>query len=92
LAEAVAGLTYYPQTQVGVRLSERRDVSEVPEVAEAIRAVETELDGAGRVVVRNSGTEPKVRIMVEGRDEARTQELAEGIAEVVRAEMGAAEA
>ncbi|MEF8792255.1 phosphoglucosamine mutase [Thiohalorhabdus sp.] len=92
LTEAVAGLTYYPQTQVGIRLSERRDVSGVPEVAAAIREVEAELGGAGRVVVRNSGTEPKVRIMVEGRDEARTRELAEGIAEVVRAEMGAAEA
>jgi len=92
LETAVAGLHYYPQAQVSVRLNERRDISEVPEVAEAIRAVEAELDGAGRVVVRNSGTEPKVRIMVEGHDEDRTRELAERIAEVVRAEMGAAEA
>jgi phosphoglucosamine mutase len=92
LEQAVAGLHYYPQAQVSVRLNERRDISEVAEVAEAIRAVEAELDGAGRVVVRNSGTEPKVRIMVEGRDEDRTRELAERIADVVRAEMGAAEA
>ena len=92
LGEAVAGLQYFPQAQVAVRLSERRDISEVPEVAEAIQAVEAELGDAGRVVVRNSGTEPKVRIMVEGRDEDRTRELAERIAEVVRAEMGAAEA
>ena len=89
LAEAVADLPYYPQAMVGVRLAERRDITAVPAVAEAIRAVETELDGAGRVVVRNSGTEPKVRIMVEGREEGHTQELAERIAEVVRAEVGA---
>jgi len=92
LEDAVADLGYYPQAQVSVRLNERRDISEVPEVAEAIREVEAELDGSGRVVVRNSGTEPKVRIMVEGRDEDRTRELAERIAEVVRNEMGAAEA
>jgi len=92
LADAVAGLTRLPQAQVSVRLAERRDIVEVPEVAEAIAAVEAELGADGRVVVRNSGTEPKVRIMVEARDETHTRELAERIAEVVRAEMGAAEA
>jgi phosphoglucosamine mutase len=92
LADASGGLQYLPQAQVSVRLKERRDISEVPSVAEAIAAVEAELGRDGRVVVRNSGTEPKVRIMVEGRQEAHTQELAERLAEVVRAEVGAAEA
>ncbi|HKL76884.1 MAG TPA: phosphoglucosamine mutase, partial [Gammaproteobacteria bacterium] len=91
LADASRGLQYLPQAQVSVRLKERRDISEVPSVAEAIAAVEAELGRDGRVVVRNSGTEPKVRIMVEGRQAAHTQELAERIAEVVRAEVGAAE-
>jgi phosphoglucosamine mutase len=89
LAEAVAELPYLPQAQVSVRLKERRDIGEVPSVAEAIAAVENELGEEGRVVVRNSGTEPKVRIMVEGREAAHTQALADRIAGVVRAEVGA---
>jgi phosphoglucosamine mutase len=92
LAEAVAELEYLPQAQVSVRLKERRDISEVPRVAEAIAGVEAELGDGGRVVVRNSGTEPKVRIMVEGREADHTDALAERIAAVVRAEVGASEA
>jgi len=89
LAAAVAELSYLPQAQVSVRLKERREIAEVPSIAEAIAAVEAELGENGRVVVRNSGTEPKVRIMVEGREAARTQAQAERIAAVVRAEVGA---
>jgi phosphoglucosamine mutase len=89
LGEAVADLPTYPQAMVSVRLAERCEVGDLAGVAAAIREVEAELDGAGRVVVRNSGTEPKVRVMVEGRGEERTRALAERIADAVRAEAGA---
>ncbi|KPV41644.1 phosphoglucosamine mutase [Thiohalorhabdus denitrificans] len=91
LDEAVADLPHCPQAQVSVRLTEQCEVDDLPAVAEVIREVEAELGEQGRVVVRNSGTEPKVRVMVEGREEAGTRALAERIAEVVRTEVGAAE-
>ena len=87
LSEAVAELRYYPQAQVSVRLSARSEVTDYPAVADTIAAVEAELGEHGRVVVRNSGTEPKVRVMVEGREEGATADLAERIAAVIRAEM-----
>ncbi|MFP4614270.1 MAG: phosphoglucosamine mutase [Thiohalorhabdus sp.] len=89
LEAAVGDLSYCPQAQVSVRLNEQREVDDLPAVAEVIREVEAELGDEGRVVVRNSGTEPKVRVMVEGREEAGTRALAERIAEVVRSEVGA---
>jgi len=89
LTEAVAELPYYPQVLTSVRLAEQRDVREVPAVARVIEEVEAELGDRGRVVVRNSGTEPKARVMVEGRDEAHTRALTERIAEAVRKELGA---
>ncbi|MFA9461660.1 phosphoglucosamine mutase [Thiohalorhabdus methylotrophus] len=92
LDQAVADLRYFPQAQVSIRLPEQRDIGEFPAVAEVIRQVEAELGEEGRVVVRNSGTEPKVRVMVEGRDEPGTHALAERIAEVVRAEVATAQA
>jgi phosphoglucosamine mutase len=68
--------------------SERADPAANPDVADAVARTERELDGQGRVVLRPSGTEPVVRVMVEGREEARTRALAERLAGVV--EHGAA--
>jgi phosphoglucosamine mutase len=87
LSEAVAELRYYPQAQVSVRLSARSEVNDFPAVSDTIAAVEAELGEHGRVVVRNSGTEPKVRVMVEGREAGATADLAERIAAVIRTEM-----
>jgi phosphoglucosamine mutase len=55
-----------------------------PQIQNAVQKAETELNGAGRVLLRASGTEPKIRVMVEGQDKKLVQKLAEEIAEVVK--------
>ncbi len=59
-------------------MAEKRPLESLPELMELVRKVEDELAGNGRVLLRYSGTEPKARIMVEGEDEARVMELAQG--------------
>jgi phosphoglucosamine mutase len=88
LDELAGELVTYPQVLVNVRVRERATLSEVPAVREAMTAVESRLDGQGRLLVRYSGTEPLLRIMLEGRDQAEIQQWAEEIASVVRAELG----
>jgi phosphoglucosamine mutase len=70
LAELAAGMQRFPQKLVNVRVKERFDAASHPEVAAAVTAVERSLAGRGRVVLRASGTEPVIRVMVEGEDEA----------------------
>jgi phosphoglucosamine mutase len=88
LADLAADLVTYPQTLVNVRVREKRDVEEVPAIAAAIRRVEAALEGHGRVLVRYSGTEPLLRIMIEGQDQATVQAWAEEIAEATRGTLG----
>ena len=84
LAELAAGLVTYPQTLVNVRVREKVPVESVPAVAAAVSRVEHALAGRGRLLVRYSGTEPLLRIMIEGEDQASIQMWAEEIAEAVR--------
>jgi phosphoglucosamine mutase len=88
LSELAACMKTYPQTLVNVTVKERKDLSSVPEIAGRIAAAEKKLDGTGRVLVRYSGTEPKVRIMLEGEDEGKIRELAEDLAKVIREKLG----
>jgi phosphoglucosamine mutase len=88
LSDLAGDLVTYPQTLVNVRVREKRDVYEVPAIAEAIRRVEDALDGNGRLLVRYSGTEPLLRIMIEGQDHATVQAWAEEIAEATRSSLG----
>jgi phosphoglucosamine mutase len=83
LAELAAGMPRFPQKLVNVRTRERFDASAHPEVAAAVAAVEAALAGRGRVVLRASGTEPVIRVMVEGEDEAAVEEHAAALAAVV---------
>ncbi|MEZ5293033.1 MAG: phosphoglucosamine mutase [Vicinamibacterales bacterium] len=85
LAMLADGLTSYPQVLVNVRVRERADVAAVAPIAEAMRAVESRLGGHGRLLVRYSGTEPLLRIMIEGRDQAEITAWAGEIADAVRA-------
>jgi phosphoglucosamine mutase len=88
LADLAASLTAYPQVLLNVRVRERVGIDTVPEIASAMRAVESRLDGHGRLLVRYSGTEPLLRIMLEGRDQAEIQAWAEEIAAAVRTHLG----
>jgi phosphoglucosamine mutase len=84
LADLAAELVAYPQTLVNVRVRERVDVDTVPAIADAMARVRAALDDRGRLLVRYSGTEPLLRIMIEGEDQASVQALAEEIADAVR--------
>lgn len=84
LSELAGALVTYPQVLLNVRVRERSDYLAVPAIAEAIRSVETRVDGQGRLLIRYSGTEPLLRIMLEGRQQNEIAAWAEEIAAVVR--------
>ncbi len=84
LGDLAGELATFPQTLVNVRVREKQPVAEVPRIHAAIARVEAALDGRGRVLVRYSGTEPLLRIMIEGEDQATVQAWAEEIADAVR--------
>ncbi|MDJ0873205.1 MAG: phosphoglucosamine mutase [Gammaproteobacteria bacterium] len=77
------GMAKYPQTLVNVRLHKQVDVTALPAVSAAVRDAEKELAEHGRVLLRPSGTEPLVRVMVEGRDRPQVEDVAKRIARVV---------
>jgi phosphoglucosamine mutase len=85
LAELTAGMAKFPQVLLNVKVARRFDPKQMPAVQEAVTRVEGKLGGEGRVVLRASGTEPVIRVMVEGRHEATTRALATELAEVVKA-------
>ena len=69
---------------MNVKLRERVDVTSLAPVQAAVADVEGRLDGQGRVLLRPSGTEPLIRVMVEGRDAQQVDELAHFIADAVQ--------
>jgi phosphoglucosamine mutase len=74
----------YPQVLLNVRLKERRDLVGLPAIQDAVFLAERELAGQGRVLLRPSGTEPMVRVMVEGVDRTQVESLAKHLADLVR--------
>jgi phosphoglucosamine mutase len=85
LAELAAGMPQFPQVMINVRVRERLDPKQSPQIQQAVQRVEAALGSAGRVVLRASGTEPLIRVMVEGEDEAVVSRHASELADVVRA-------
>ena len=83
LAELLRDMDKYPQVLVNVRLPEKVDVLARTPVQEALRDAEGELAERGRVLLRASGTEPLIRVMVEGQDAGQVESLAQQLAEVV---------
>jgi len=83
LSELVAGMAKYPQTMLNVRTDKRLDPGTSTTIQDAVAAAETELADTGRVVLRASGTEPVIRVMVEGQDKNQVIALAERLAAVV---------
>ena len=84
LAELAAGMTRYPQTLVNVRVHQKIDLKNAAPIQAAVARAEQQLGARGRVVLRASGTEPLVRVMVEGEDHAEVEFLADDIAASVR--------
>lgn len=84
LAELAGQIPLFPQVLVNVPVRRRVDLATVPAVAEAIGRVERQLDGQGRLLVRYSGTEPLLRIMIEGRDRNAIRHWADEIADAAR--------
>ena len=80
-------LVTYPQVLVNVRVRERRELASVPAIADVLSRVESGLVGHGRLLVRYSGTEPLLRIMLEGRDRDEIAAWADQIAHVVKQEL-----
>jgi phosphoglucosamine mutase len=85
LADLASGMCKYPQVLLNVKTSARFDPETVPAVRAAVARIEQGLEGGGRVVLRASGTEPVIRVMVEGRDERATRAAATELAQVVQA-------
>jgi phosphoglucosamine mutase len=88
LADLAGELVTYPQVLVNVRVRERVDYTQIPAIAQSIQRVEERVDGQGRLLIRYSGTEPLLRIMIEGKDDREIRQWANEIADAVRAEIG----
>jgi phosphoglucosamine mutase len=84
LEELAGALVTYPQVLVNVRVREKADYMQVPAIADTVKRVEQGLAGNGRLLVRYSGTEPLLRIMLEGKDDAEIKGWANEIAGVVK--------
>ena len=79
-----SGFNPLPQVLVNVRITKGFDLSAHPKIAEACRRVESELEGRGRLLLRPSGTEPVIRVMVEGDDTVAIDALADEVADAIR--------
>jgi phosphoglucosamine mutase len=87
LSKLSQGIQLFPQILTNVRVKQKHDIKAVPEIEEAIKTAEKKLDGKGRVLVRASGTEPKIRIMIEGEDMKLVKRLGNDIAKVIQKKM-----
>jgi phosphoglucosamine mutase len=88
LSQLAACMKTYPQTLVNVKVRERRDLESIPEIAGRMSEISKKLEGTGRLLVRYSGTEPKVRVMIEGEDEQEIKQLAEELAGIIKEKLG----
>jgi len=88
LSELAACMKTYPQILVNVKVKERRDLESIPEVVKRMAQIEKKLDNTGRLLVRYSGTEPKVRVMIEGEDQKEIKALAEDLAGIIKEKLG----
>ncbi len=89
LSELARVMTSLPQVLVNVRVRKRVDLKEIAPIQKMIEEVEAELGDSGRLLIRYSGTEPLLRIMLEGEDQGRIAVLADQVAEAVREQIGA---
>jgi phosphoglucosamine mutase len=83
LTDMLSELTLYPQVLINVKTSKKIDLNLHGDIQASVKAAEMELANSGRILLRASGTEPKIRVMVEGENQLQVQTLAERIAAVV---------
>lgn len=84
LSELVRPIRLYPQVLINVPVEKKTDIKSAPEIMRAVKEAEMRLDGKGRVLVRSSGTELKIRVMVEADNERLAESSAHKIADVIR--------
>jgi len=88
LSELAACMKTYPQVLVNVKVKERRDLASIPEIAKRMAEIEKMLDNTGRILVRYSGTESKVRVMIEGENQKEIKALADDLAGIIKQKLG----
>ena len=88
LSELKRCLSKYPQAQRNLKVREKRPLEQLPQILARVNAAEASLNGAGRVLLRYSGTEPKIRLLIEGRDAGHINQHADEIAGMILAEIG----
>lgn len=88
LHEAKQGMRKLPQSMINVRIAQRIDIDGNSTIASAVQQTESQLNGRGRVLLRPSGTEPVIRVMVEGDEETLVQSLAQELAQTVERAVG----
>ncbi|HZM96451.1 MAG TPA: phosphoglucosamine mutase [Vicinamibacterales bacterium] len=84
LGDLASDLTTYPQVLMNLRVRQKVDLKTIPEIAAAISAVDERLAGNGRLLVRYSGTEPLLRVMLEGQDQIEIRQWGQEIIDVVK--------
>ncbi|WP_101773707.1 phosphoglucosamine mutase [Peptostreptococcus faecalis] len=90
LSEAASVMDQYPQVLVNVKVKNeyKNSYMDFEEIANEIERIESIMDGMGRVLIRPSGTEPLVRVMIEGKDEEHIYSLANGLADIINQKIG----
>jgi phosphoglucosamine mutase len=88
LAELASIMTPFPQVLFNVRVKKKEDLSQIPEINGKINSVEQELGKTGRIVIRYSGTEPLIRVMLEGESEDRIQQMGGDLCETIEKTLG----
>jgi phosphoglucosamine mutase len=88
LSELTRGFKRYPQITINIRVSRKPPLETIPAIKQAIAALENEMNGKGRLVVRYSGTENLARVMIEGQDELTIRTQAEKLSQLISAEIG----
>ena len=83
LADLKAGMTKYPQKMINVRIDKQVDLSKIPAINDAVKSAESDLGNTGRVLLRPSGTEPLIRVMVEGENSSQIEHLCTQLAQQV---------
>lgn len=87
LSKLAQDIKLYPQILTNVKVEHRQDINAIPEIVDAIKSAEKSLSGKGRVLVRASGTEPKVRVMIEGEELKLITKLGKDISKVIKEKM-----